>query len=297
MVLYTDLLFDVDDTLLQFKKGEEAALRTIFADYGVDYADGFETFRTISSALWQAAEAGEITVPMILETRFTKWLDAYQLEGDGVALDERFRSLLAADDYSFDGAYDMLRRLERHHRLSIVTNGVGNTQDARLKRSNLDSFFAYRFVSSEIGVQKPDERFFEAVNETIPEFQAERALVIGDSLTSDMEGARRAGIPSCWFNPERALIPNQPIDYIIHDYADLERLVTWQEPVRIRIDHYQLEEERIYVGDRSMIDDLMWLEGWHAVEKELHALGFLRTTKPAHFVLDFDTQLKYVLHT
>ena len=293
--MYYDLLFDVDDTLLQFEKGQHDALRTIFKTYGVSYEEGLETFQSISRSLWEAAERGDISIQTILTTRFTKWLEAFELEGDGVALDEQFRASLSTKDYQFPGARQLLERLAPSYRLSIVTNGVGETQKQRLQASSLDDYFPHRFISSEIGVQKPHVEFFEAVFHQLPSFQAERALVIGDSLTSDMEGARRAGLASCWFNPNGKPLPSLPIDYVIASYDELERLLRWNEPVRVRLDHFQLEEDKVYVGPKEALASFEWSDSWQQGERQLKAYGFLPTTKRATDVLDFDTRRHFTV--
>ena len=278
IVQYKTLLFDVDDTLLDFKKGERYALSEIFSTYGITpYERGYATYQAINSSLWRAAEEGEITVDEIFLVRFVRFLEDLHIQDDGVKLDERFRNYVAEKDFSFDGCYDLLARLAPHYELAIVTNGHKTMQEPRLKKAHLYDFFSHIFISADIGVQKPDIRFFEAVEQGMPNLQHETTLIIGDSLTSDMEGGRRFGIATCWYNPNHLPLPKEPVDYIIANYNELEQLLLWQDEMRIAIAQDNSTECLYFVGELQELPKLA--VDFNEAVAEIKALGFLPTTK------------------
>lgn len=200
---YTDLLFDVDDTLLDFKAAERYSLGQIFDELSLaPFDEVYETYHTISQGLWDASELGLLSVDDVVSQRFGKLLRHYGLTGDGEAIDRQFRSQLCDQEFLMPGAKKWIEQLaEEGYRLSIVTNGVTETQYCRLKKVGLLDRFEAIFISSAIGAQKPATAFFEAVEQGLPDFDRTRALIIGDSLTSDMLGGNRYGIDTVWYNP------------------------------------------------------------------------------------------------
>ena len=77
-----------------------------------------------------------------------------------------------------------------------------------------------------MGADKPSREFFDIVIASIPNFDHARALVVGDSLTSDIRGGRGAGLMTCWFNP-KGKPPRADItaDYEISAHDELPGLV------------------------------------------------------------------------
>lgn len=271
--MYTHLFFDVDDTLLDFAAGEHYSLSALFQSLALGpFDEVFATYRTINRALWDASERGEIGVEDLMNARFTELLAAFHLTGDGSKIDEQFRANLAADDFSMPGARELLADLHHDYTIAIATNGIATTQEARLCRADMWSYIDASFVSNEIGVQKPDVRFFEAML-TLPRFSKATSLMIGDSLTSDMEGARRFGMPRCWYNPERKPLPTLPIDYIIDDFDDLRRLLQWQQPTRVALTN---DSQTLYfVGEGPLPTPTQDL---HETAEKMREAGYLATT-------------------
>lgn len=273
--MYTHLFFDVDDTLLDFPAGELYSLSRLFEELSLSPYDEVQaTYTKINRALWDASERGEIGVEALMSERFTQLLAAFELAGDGQALDELFRARLAEDDFSIAGVRDMLERLHKQYTIAIATNGIATTQEARLTRAGLWPYIDATFVSNEIGVQKPDVRFFEPMM-ALEGFDKSRALMIGDSLTSDMEGARRFGMPRCWYNPLQKPLPTVPVHYIISDYAQLERLLAWQSPIRVRLVHPDFAQDRYFVGEGELPQIV---SDPHEMVQKMHEAGFLDTT-------------------
>ncbi len=134
-------------------------------------------------------------------------------------MEKAYRQALSEGIDLIDGALDVVKKLHKTHELYVVTNGPASTQEKRLIDSGLAPYFKAIFVSEVIGLQKPMPEYFDYCFERIPSFKKEEAIIIGDSLSSDIQGAMGAGIDSCWFNPNRvhnetAFQPTCEIQYL-----------------------------------------------------------------------------------
>ncbi len=204
---YKTLLFDVDDTLLDFGAAEKEALRLLLEEQNFPLTNEVVSrYKNINQGLWTAFEEGKLNLDGVLNSRFSILFKEYGLEVDGSLLEKQYRRLLAESHQLIPGALELISNLQNHFDLYIVTNGVSETQYKRLHDSGLSPFFKDIFVSEETGFQKPMQGFFDYVFARIPDFALEDCLIIGDSLSSDMKGGQLAGITTCWFNPK--LKPN-----------------------------------------------------------------------------------------
>lgn len=216
---YTTLLFDIDDTLLNFTTTETRALEKIFAHYNIPYTTPYITqYKEINHALWVSYEQGIINQQDILNTRFKSFLSLHGYEVNGTAVDQQYRDYLSEGHDLIDGAKALIEQLYNHADLYIVTNGISDMQHRRLKDAGLHHYFKGIFVSEETGFKKPMKAFFDYVFERIPGMDLVSTVVIGDRLSADVLGAHNAGVDSIWFNPSG--LPNdikiQPTFTISH---------------------------------------------------------------------------------
>lgn len=202
MKTYKYIIFDLDNTLLNFTKSEHYALQDLFAKYGVIFnEENFSTYKEINHELWSKLEEGTIQKPAVLETRFARFFAAQGLQVDGKKADDEYRQFLEGRNDLIDGAYELLDYLtEEGYILFAGTNGVGRTQRQRLKNAEMTHYFKELYISEEVGFEKPDVRFFDTIftQENIKDLS--KVLMIGDSLSSDIRGANRVGIDSIWLN-------------------------------------------------------------------------------------------------
>ncbi|EUJ38363.1 YjjG family noncanonical pyrimidine nucleotidase [Brochothrix campestris] len=204
MPTYNTLLFDVDDTLLDFAATEKAALIKLFAHEQVTLSSAIETrYQIINHHLWRRFEQGQISQQEVVSGRFQQLFDELGIARDGSVCDERFREYLAEGHFLIEGARPLIEKLHQQVALYVVTNGVSSTQYRRLTDSGLMPYFKDVFVSEDTGFQKPMSGFFDHVFERIPQFNKADTMIIGDSLTSDIKGGNMAGIATCWYNPAR----------------------------------------------------------------------------------------------
>ncbi|MFJ8528858.1 YjjG family noncanonical pyrimidine nucleotidase [Bacillus sp. NPDC094106] len=225
---YKTLLFDVDDTLLDFKKAEKKALRKLFEVGNIPLTTEIEAhYKKINKGLWKSFEEGEIDRDEVVNTRFSILFQEYGQEVDGPLFEKNYRSYLEEGNQLIHGAFEFIQNIQAQYDLYIVTNGVSKTQDKRLRNSGLHSLFKGIFVSEDTGFQKPMKEYFDYVFERIPNFSVEEGLIIGDSLSADIKGGQLAGLDTCWFNPEKKLNDSGIVPtYEIQTFDELYEILT-----------------------------------------------------------------------
>ncbi|MGO4545016.1 YjjG family noncanonical pyrimidine nucleotidase [Paenibacillus sp. 2TAB23] len=199
---YNILLFDLDDTLLDFGANETDSLNKLFQQQGYLLSDEiFQVYRSVNKQLWAEYENGNIILSDVLNKRFSETMQKLGKVVDGMEWENVYRELLGSgSQLMIEGALEVCQRLSASHRLFVVTNGITRTQISRLKSSGLYNFFEQIFDSQSIGFQKPSPKFFEYVMNHIKDFNKQEALIIGDSLNTDIKGGILSGIDTCWIN-------------------------------------------------------------------------------------------------
>lgn len=199
---YKLLLFDLDDTLLDFGANETESLTSLFGQYGHAVTDELlQAYHAVNKQLWAAYENGTIPLDAVLNSRFSETMLKLGKVVDGIEWENLYRELLGSgSQLLMEGALEVCQRLSSSHRLFIVTNGITRTQIKRLRQSGLHDYFEAIFDSQSIGYQKPSRPFFEHVAAHIRDFAVEDALVIGDSLNTDIKGGQQFGLHTCWVN-------------------------------------------------------------------------------------------------
>lgn len=207
---YSTLLFDLDDTLLDFKAAEDQALQKLFAHLNMTLTPEIEKYyKTMNHKLWADYEQGKLSRQEVTNGRFQKLFATLGKDVDGPALDQNYRHYLTQGHQLLGNSRRIIADLANKADLYVVTNGVSETQYKRLEDAKLLPYFKDIFVSEDTGYQKPMPEYFDYVARRIPHFVAQKALVIGDSLTSDIKGANNAGLDSVWLNPEaKQLLPD-----------------------------------------------------------------------------------------
>ncbi|MEL1135766.1 YjjG family noncanonical pyrimidine nucleotidase [Desulfitobacterium sp. THU1] len=198
---YKILLFDLDDTLLDFSVHEIDSLKKLFHQHGYIFSDElFRIYDSVNKRLWSDYENGDVQLDEVLNSRFSETLLKMGKIVDGTEWENQYRELLGNGYQLIDGALELCQSLSISHRLFVITNGITKTQIKRLKQSGLYGFFEDIFDSQSVGFQKPSKEFFDYVMGHIKDFNVSEALIIGDSLNTDIKGGLLSGIDTCWIN-------------------------------------------------------------------------------------------------
>lgn len=204
--MITTLLWDVDNTLLDFSAAERAAIRSLFQEYGLGTcSEGMlQRYAAINTAYWERLERGELTKPEVLVGRFREF---FETEGINTAIapefNEKYQLRLGDTIVYRDDSLQIIKSLRGRVRQYVVSNGTVTAQTKKLRLSGLGALMDGIFLSEELSVEKPNAEFFGKVFSALGDIDRSRVMIVGDSLTSDILGGINAGIVTCWYNPGR----------------------------------------------------------------------------------------------
>lgn len=227
MTPYSILLFDADNTLFNFDAGNRRAFSEVCRICHLPDTDGlFHAYEAVNAEMWSAFDRGECTKDFLVVERFRLYLERAGLQADPVQCNKIHLSTLATNTVLLPHALEVCRTLAQTHSLYIVTNAVAAVQKARLAASDLQPYITDAFISEDAGASKPSVAYFDYVFSRIPGITRENCLLIGDSPSSDLQGANNYGIPCCWYNPRGLARPDgMRIDYEIRDLPELLPIV------------------------------------------------------------------------
>lgn len=227
MTPYSILLFDADNTLFNFDAGNRRAFSEVCRICHLPDTDElFHAYEAVNAEMWSAFDRGECTKDFLVVERFRLFLERAGLQADPVQCNKIHLSTLATNTVLLPHALEVCRTLAQTHSLYIVTNAVAAVQKARLAASDLRPYITDAFISEDAGASKPSVAYFDYVFSRIPGITRENCLLIGDSPSSDLQGANNYGIPCCWYNPRGLARPDRMrIDYEIRDLPELLPIV------------------------------------------------------------------------
>jgi 2-haloacid dehalogenase len=224
---YRIALFDADNTLLDFTLAEHDALCECLAARGLPTDEGtVSVYSAINDSHWKKLEKGLTTREQLKVARFAEFFSVMGYGGDPSAMADDYVAALSRQRHLVDGALELVKSLYGKCRLYIITNGITAVQKSRFGPCPLAPYFDACFISEEMGCAKPEKRFFDMVAEAIPDFDPAQAVVIGDSLSSDIKGGIGAGLDTCWYNPQGKTAPEGlNISYTVRDLGEITRIV------------------------------------------------------------------------
>lgn len=224
---YTTLLFDLDHTLFDFDASEEAAFSKALSTAGISDPDGFsDTFAAINSALWADVEQGQLSPNEVRVLRFQQLVDKTGITADPIPLAADYATRLGAEGDLFPGAREVLDRLAKTCTLAMVSNGIGQVQRDKIARLDLDRYFASIVISGEVGTSKPGAEIFDLAFEQLGRPKKETAVMIGDSLSSDIRGGTEYGIDTMLYAPDTPLGYRSDATYHIRDLSEISTIIS-----------------------------------------------------------------------
>ncbi len=221
------ILFDLDDTLLDFHRAEAEAVAEALRRMEVEPTpEAVALYSRINAQHWVLLEQGKLTREQVLVGRFRELYAQLGLVRSAETTMEIYEKRLAVGHYFVPGAPELLDQLVQSYALYLVSNGTAVVQDGRIASAGIARYFRDIFISQRMGADKPSPVFFDRCFARMPGISRRETVIVGDSLTSDMQGGRNAGICTCWFNPlGKPYSPDLPVDYQIHRLDQLPALL------------------------------------------------------------------------
>ncbi|MGS7069590.1 YjjG family noncanonical pyrimidine nucleotidase [Streptococcus pyogenes] len=221
---YNFLFFDLDHTLLDLDAAEEVALTKLLEEYQViDIKAYKDYYKPMNQNLWKQLEGGDTSKADLVNSRFALLFAHFGVTVDGRQLAEGYQKHLKDQGQVYAGAKELLADLTAQgYNLYAATNGIATIQQGRLQASGLAPYFKAIFISEQSGSQKPKKAFYDWMTQQVSHYQPDQALMIGDSLSADVQGGINAGMDTLWYNPKH-LLNNSPVHptYEVSDYQAL----------------------------------------------------------------------------
>lgn len=222
MKRYKFIFFDADDTLFDFKKSESYAFKKLLSKFRLDFdfENCIKIYRNISDKLWLDLEKNTITLDELKLLRFEIFAKEMKLNVDPIILSKMYLNFLGECTFLMPGTIDVLSYLKDKYKIIIITNGISKVQNNRLENSEIKEYIDGMIVSEEVKLSKPNPEIFKYAFKKFNCYDKTSALMIGDSLTSDILGGINSGIDTCWLNSNNSInhtssIPNYEINSLI----------------------------------------------------------------------------------
>ncbi len=221
------IFFDLDDTILDFHRAEAEAVRQTLASLAIPTLhDVITRYSEINDAQWKRMERGELTRDEVKLQRFAILFRELGVPADPEWARADYEHRLSMGHWFMTGAEEMLQALVGRYRLFIMSNGTTAVQEGRIKSAGIAPLFEDIFLSEELGYVKPQRAFFDAAFARIKDFDPKRAIILGDSYTSDILGGIQAGIKTCLYDPHRRPKPPEICpDYVIRSLSEFPLLL------------------------------------------------------------------------
>lgn len=208
MSVIKNVLLDLDDTIFDFHKAETLAVSKTLKDMHIEPTqDVIRRYSELNLIQWKRLELGEIDRNEVKIGRYRNLFKELGVDASAKEAARIYEHYLSIGHYFLPGAEQMLKDLSKDYRLYLVSNGTASVQKGRIGSSDIPKYFQHIFISEIVGYNKPDIEFFKACFNQIPEFKKSETVIIGDSLSSDIQGGKNAGIYTLWFNPKHMPLP------------------------------------------------------------------------------------------
>lgn len=221
-----NILFDLDETLLDFKKSERRALENMLTCIGVTPTEDIvHRYSEINKSRWKLLEQGIINRQQVKESRYELLFKELGVDFSPAEATAYYEEQLSQKGFLFPETIPLLEALHEKYDLYIVSNGGARVQNGRLADSGIGKYFKDIFISEEAGAEKPSAEFFDYCFSRMKDAKREESVIIGDSLTSDIQGGINCGITTIWFNPGHETSTGVQPDYQVEKLMDIPRLI------------------------------------------------------------------------
>ncbi|HHF7365443.1 TPA: HAD family hydrolase [Legionella bozemanae] len=250
---YQAILFDLDDTLIDFTYSQRMGLKNIYKKFysAIQYAVFEQSYKEINTLLWNQVGAKENTL-MPSEVRLLRFVQLNQKLSCTVSAEEvanEYDSNLCIHAHWIPNVKTAIEFLhQKGHILGIITNGFVEVQGKKQRRLQLNDWFDCYIVSDDVGVAKPNIEIFniavqEITNRRKHSIEKHSILMVGDSIINDGYGARDFGIDYCFVNPQALnnVSSEIPIKYTISSVAHLPACIGYETEYINFLNSYECE--------------------------------------------------------
>lgn len=219
------VLIDIDDTIFDFEKCSKNAFKKTLKKLDLSYKEkDFLYFNEVNDILWSKQKLGEINIEEVFTHRSNMMSKYFELDIEKEIFNDLFVEFLYDEVEMVDGIEDLLSYLSNKYQIYAASNGLYDMQVNRIKKSNLSKYFKDIFVSDKIGYEKPDERFFNKIMD-ITKYSNDDLIIIGDSIKSDIVGAKNSKIKSIYFNKENKKISDKDFTYQVKKLSEIKKIL------------------------------------------------------------------------
>ena len=219
------VLWDLDGTLSDFDKAEETALKLCFDKYIKQELtkELFDDYKVINSKYWKLLEENKLTRNEVMTNRFIEFFDKYGFKNiDAFLFNEEYQNNLGMHAVCSNNAKEVVTKLKGKYLQCAATNGPTKTQHHKLSSTGLDKLLDVNLISEDLGYNKPSIEYFNEVFKRLNDNDKTHYIIIGDSLSSDIQGGINAGIKTVWYNPNnKENNSNIKPDYIINNLIEV----------------------------------------------------------------------------
>lgn len=224
------ILFDVDNTLLDFRLCSESAIKQAFQDWNLEYKPEYlDIYLEYNDHYWQMLERGEITREELYQRRWSDVFESLGIDVDGPGFERSYLKYLYTSHEHEKGAKELLDYLSKDYDLYIASNSSYDEQSGRLELAGLRDYFKGIYTSEEIGTAKPNEAFFDYICRDLDIKDKSELLMIGDSLRADIHGAKKSGLKTCWYNHAKSPLQSKEADYKVDTLDEIIKLFENEE--------------------------------------------------------------------
>ena len=219
------VLIDIDDTIFDFEKCSKISFLKTLEKFNLKFKEeDFSYFNKVNDILWTKQKLGEINIKEVFIKRDYLMVKYFNLDIEKGLFNDLFVKFLYDEIEMVDGIEDLLLYLSDKYKIFTASNGIYKMQENRLKKSNLDKYFDKIFVSDKIGFEKPDKKFFQKIMD-LTKFSNDDLIMIGDSVKSDIIGAKNSKIKSIYFNKEDKKITDKNFTYQVKNLSEIKKIL------------------------------------------------------------------------
>ena len=220
------VFIDIDDTLLDFDLSAEEAMFAAARDMGIPLPENMlSIFVPINIGLWKDMEKGLITPERLFEIRWNTIFSHIGVTADGVAFEKIFTDYLSISAIPMEGAMEMMEYLSGKYTVCVASNAPYRQQILRMEKVGMDRYISHYFISERLGASKPTKEFFDACFAQLDGIRPDEAVIIGDSLTADINGGRQYGMKTLWFCRKGDIRAEHGADFAVEKLADVKKLL------------------------------------------------------------------------